>query len=183
MKQTLLGREVKRPSSKFPKHKGKKNMKQLFSKLSIGVASVLLTALPASAQLGPGTHGHDLQGRVSVVIPFGDIAESQKQSAKYAPKLAFGLRHEQRRTDQPDWMLRSQAEAFEAREVNFSLTFGESRAVLLNDKILFQPEILRAGDEDNQEESGSLDTYDKTVLTVIGVSLAVIAGTIVIVAE
>lgn len=158
-------------------------MRHMLSKFMMGAASVLFTTLPASAQLGPDNDHNGLQGRVSVVIPFGDIGASQKRTAKYAPKLSFGLRHEQRRLSHPDWLLRTQSEAFETRDVNFSLTLGESRAVLLNDQILFQPDILMADDKDSKDKSGGLDSYDKTVLTVIGVSLVVIAGTIIAISD
>jgi len=142
-----------------------------------------MTAFPVSAQFNSDTDRYDLQGRVSVVIPFDNIGASLKSPAKYAPKLSFGVRHEQSVTAQTDWMLHPRAEAFERRDINFSLTFGESRAVMLNDQILFQPDILMRNENRHQAKSGGLDTYDKTVLTVIGVSLAVIAGTIIAVTD
>ena len=119
--------------------------------------------------------GQSVEARVGLTIPFG--GSHKKANAK--PQLALGLRSEHPRNFQHDWALRSLSEPREIREVKLALTLDSSRSFLLNDQPLrFEEESFQL-----EGQTNALDTYDKTVLTVIGVSLAVIAGTIIIIAD
>ena len=113
-----------------------------------------------------------MEARVGVTIPFG----GDHKTAQSKPQFALGLRQETVRPKTHDWAMRPAIEQTDFRELKLSLTMEASPALLMNDQVLnFQTDALAADDTLN-----ALDTYDKSVLTVIGVSLAVIAGVIVI---
>ena len=149
-----------------------------------GLTTICLIGISTStaqAQMSSAfTDDTSFQARATVTIPFG----GHHKSADSKPQLAFGLRSETARANLSDWALRPSSEALEVRELNLALTLEESPTFLLNDQILLSTDRLAAKDDGTEKESkGALDTYDKTVLTVIGVSLAVIAGSIIILSE
>ena len=119
--------------------------------------------------------GQSFEARVGVTIPFG--GDYGKAHSK--PQFALGLRQETARSKSFDWALRPGFEVTPVRELKLSMTMEKSPSLLLNDQLLnFDEDVLAANGTAN-----ALDKYDKTVLTVIGVSLAVIAGTIIIIAD
>lgn len=116
-----------------------------------------------------------VQARIGVSIPFG--GDYKKAHSK--PQFALGLRHEAARPYSHDWAMRSVFEQRDVREFKLALTMEAKPSFLMNDQ------VLNFGDESLAPEGtlNALDPYDKTVLTVIGVSLAVIAGSIIILAD
>jgi len=144
--------------------------------LILSAAIAGFCASPAQAQLGPDSYpGLDTQLRASVSIPFGTKTGSQTT----APKLALSVRQETRNAT--DWMRRdTQA------EMSFGLSLDRSLTFSLNDAPLHSfGETLYAQDEtpDSDGKDPGLDGYDKTVLTVIGGSLTVIAVSILLLAD
>ena len=116
--------------------------------------------------------GQSVEARVGLTIPFG--GDYGKAHSK--PQFALGLRQEIARPKSFDWALRPGFEVTPVRELKLSMTMEKSPSLLLNDQLLnFEGDALAANGT-----ADALDNYDKTVLTVIGVSLVVIAGSILI---
>jgi len=145
-------------------------------KNQICIAAIFSFAFSGSAfgQTYSGlTPRSDFQARASVTLPFG----GEGRSVKSKPQFSLGLRSGTTgRRHHPEWMFKEA----QIREVKIGLTLEARPSFLMNEQVLFVPDALHA---DETEKSGSLDTYDKTVLTVIGASLAVIAGSIIILAD
>jgi len=154
-------------------------MKHIKKTARLGAGLVLATATSAAAQIGPDSLApSDIQARATVTLPFG----AQDKSVKHAPRLSLGLRSEtQTALSDADWV---RADRAEVREVNLGFALDGSSAVLINDQLLWAPDAFYA-DEPSPEPKprGGLDTYDKSVLTVIAVSLTVIGGSILILAD
>jgi len=130
----------------------------------------------AQAQISPNfTAADSFQARATLTIPFG----GDKKTANAKPQFAVGLRRETARSNVSDWGLRPSFEAMDVREFKLALTLDETPSVLLNDQLFTFGDELSA----NAEQAGALDNYDKSVLTIIGVSLAVIAGSIIIISD
>ncbi len=148
-------------------------------KLDLAAATIgLMTifATPAQAQMSAAfTQDSDLQARATFTIPFG--GDSQKSTSK--PQLSLGFRSETVRPGVSDWALRPTYESVDIREFKLSLTVEDTPTLLLNDQALMFGDQFSAKDG---KKSG-LDTYDKTVLTVIAGSLAVIVGVIAVTAD
>ena len=128
---------------------------------------------PAYAQSGgydAAQFGQTVEARIGVSLPFG--GDYKKANAK--PQLAFGLRSEQR-----DWALPSLRQPQDTREIKLALTLEAEPNLLLNDQ------LMQFGGDGFTTDGArhAMDSYDKTILTVIGVSLAVIAGSIIIIAD
>lgn len=112
--------------------------------------------------------GQSTEARVGITIPFG----GDHRKAQSKPQFVLGLRQETARPRQRDWALRPATEAANLREFKLSLTMESAPMLLLNDQVMdFGAEAAAA-----KGTVKALDTYDKTVLTVIAVSLAVIGG-------
>ena len=147
----------------------------VFGLMYLGLAST------AQAQISPDfMNTSSVEARASITIPFG----GDRKSKQAKPQFALGLRSETPRSNNfasnhLDWALRSPFNAVERREVKLAFTLEDKPAMLLNDQVILSEGQLYAKDDN----SGTLDTYDKTVLTVIGVSLVVIAGTIIIISD
>lgn len=118
---------------------------------------------------------NSVEARIGVSIPFG--GDHKKAHSK--PQFALGLRHETARSYSHDWAMRTVSEPRDVREFKLALTMETKPSFLLNDQ------VLNFGDESLAPEGtlNALDSYDKTVLTVIGVSLVVIAGSIIIISD
>ena len=130
----------------------------------------------AQAQVSPDFTATDsFQARATITIPFG----GDRKKAQSKPQFALGLRSETARPNVSDWALRPSFDAVDVREFKLGLTFEDRPTILLNDQVLPLGDALSV----NAGQAGALDKYDKTVLTVIGVSLAVIAGSIIILAD
>ena len=115
------------------------------------------------------------EARVSVTIPFG--GDNKKAQSK--PQLSLGLRQETARLKTQDWAMRNDFESKNFKELKLSLTLESSPKLMMNGQLLsFNADAPAAAGTAN-----ALDTYDKTVLTVIGASLAVIAGSIIILSD
>lgn len=147
--------------------------------LHIMTAAISLTAfvaMPAQAQMSTAfAQDSDLQARATVTIPFGGNGRTSASK----PQLALGFRSETVRPGAADWALRPTYESVDAREFKLSLTIEDTPTLLLNDQALTFGDQLSAKDD---QRSG-LDTYDKTVLTVIAGSLAIIVGVIAVTAD
>ena len=119
--------------------------------------------------------GQSVEARVGLTIPFG----GSHKKAHSKPQFALGLRQEFAGPKSYDWALRPSFEDTPVRELKLSMTMEKSPTLLLNDQLLnFDEDVLAANGTAN-----ALDKYDKTVLTVIGVSLVVIAGSIIIISD
>ena len=140
----------------------------------LGVLCFGLSA-PSQAQVNAFTEANSLQARATITIPFG----GDKKTAKSQPQFALGLRSETARPNISDWALRPSFDVVDVREFKLALTLDDTPSVLLNNQILTFDDELFA----KPGQAGALDNYDKTVLTVIGVSLAVIAGSIIILSD
>ena len=117
-----------------------------------------------------------VEARIGISIPFGGT----HKKANSKPQFALGLRHETARPYNHDWAMRSVSEQRDVREFKLALTMEAKPSFLMNDQ------VLHFGDDESLASEGTLnalDTYDKTVLTVIGASLAVIAGSIIILSD
>lgn len=142
------------------------------------ILSGISLCAPANAQSAgydmPQLH-HSVEARIGLTVPFG--GDYKKVAGK--PQLAFDLRSDGPRSNPQDWVLRANAEPRDFRKVKLALTLEPEPSFLLNDQ------VVRLGDNDLSPDGtlNALDTYDKTVLTVIGVSLAVIAGSIIIISD
>lgn len=146
--------------------------------LAAAICAGAISASAAQAQMGPAfTDANNLQARATLTIPFG--GDSKGSDAK--PQLALGFRSESLRPNISDWALRPSAEVYEVREFKLALTIEDTPALLMNDQVLMIGDQLSAKEED--KASGGMDTYDKTVLTVIAGSLAVIVGVIAVTAS
>ena len=113
--------------------------------------------------------GNSVEARLGVTIPFG----GDHRKAQSKPQFAIGLRQETFRPKTHDWAMRPAFEETHVRELKLSLTLEATPTLLMNNQ------ALNLG-KDAPGTANALDTYDKTVLTVIGVSLAIIAGSIII---
>jgi len=116
-----------------------------------------------------------VEARIGMKIPIG--GDYKKANTK--PQIALGLRSEGFRGRSGDWALRANTPWRETREFKLALTLEPAPSLLLNDQVLSLGNKVIVPDG----KLNAMDTYDKTVLTVIGVSLAVIAGTLIIVAD
>lgn len=115
-----------------------------------------------------------MEARVGITIPFGE--DNRKAQSK--PQFALGLRQETSRPGAHDWAMRPSFEETNARELKLSLTLEAAPTLLMNDQVLnFEKDASSSG------TVNALDKYDKTVLTVIGASLVVIAGSIIILSD
>lgn len=154
-------------------------MTQFHKKIISGAVFGFITlglSTAVQAQVSPNfTTTDSIQARATLTIPFG----GDKKTAKGKPQFALGLRSETARANVSDWALRPSFEAVDVREFKLALTLDDTPSVLLNDQLLSFEDRLSA----NSGQVGALDSYDKTVLTVIGVSLAVIAGSIIIISD
>ena len=119
--------------------------------------------------------GSSMQARIGVMVPFG----GNYKKAQSKPQLSLGLRTKTSRSELHDWGLRPAAAPYDEKELKLALTMEATPRFLMNDQ------HLKFGDKPLASEGtlNGLDGYDKTVLTVIGVSLAVIAGSIIIISE
>jgi len=116
-----------------------------------------------------------VEARLGINIPFG----GNFKKAKDKPQISLGLRGKTLRKSQHDWTLRPLSGSQFSREVKLALTLEDTPALLLNDQHL----SFEEGSYSPDGTLNALDTYDKTVLTIIGVSVAVIAGSIIIVSD
>ena len=120
-------------------------------------------------------YGQSIEARIGLMVPFG--GDYKKTETK--PQLAFNLRSEPPRNSPRDWALRPFAEEGDVREFKLAVTFEREPNLLLNNQVLSFGDVRQAPDD----RLNALDTYDKTILGVIGVSLVVIAGSIIVFAE
>lgn len=119
--------------------------------------------------------GQSMEARIGVTIPFG----GDYKKAQSKPQFALGLRTQTTRPERHDWALRPAAAQHDVRELKLALTLEAPPRFLMNDQHLnFRDKPL-----ESESTLNALDGYDKTVLTVIGVSLSVIAGSIIIISE
>lgn len=145
--------------------------------LTTGLCLIGLSA-PAHGQSSvydTAQFGQSIEARLGVVIPFG----GDYKKPKTKPQLAFNLRSERPRNSQSDWALRPFTEEGEVREFKLAVTFERAPNLLLNNQLVSFGDSRQAPDD----RLNALDTYDKTILGVIGVSLVVIAGSIIAFAE
>jgi len=132
-------------------------------------------AMPSYAQYSDYENavlGHSMEARMGLTIPFG----GDQKKAHSKPQLMIGLRHDYSQIPIQDWIIRPTTDVSNVKEFNLSLTLDSHPTLLINNDVFdFGIKPL----EENYAAS-ALDTYDKSVLTVIGVSLVVIASSILV---
>lgn len=153
-------------------------MKRYLVLISV-LCSLLGLSAPATAQvvLHDGSQFNEgLEARIGLSIPFG----GNYKNAASKPQFALSLRSENSRNLRQDWPLRPPASMREVPELKIALTAERAPSLLFNDQFLMNfGEDVHADDE----RLGALDKYDKVILGVIGISLAVIATSIIVIAE
>ena len=151
-------------------------MKTIFT-LTLGLGLIAFSA-PVHGQNARYDMDHfdqSVEARIGILLPFG----GNHKKANTKPQLALSLRGEGPRHHRGAWTISSPEKGQEVRKLKLALTFERTPSLLLNDQLL-------SFSEDRPLPEGglnALDTYDKAILGVIGVSLVVIAGSIIVFAE
>ena len=151
-------------------------MKTIFT-LTLGLGLIAFSA-PVHGQSARYDLGHfdqSVEARIGILIPFG----GNHKKANTKPQLALSLRGEGPRHHRDAWTVSAPEKGQETRKLKLALTFERTPSLLLNNQLL-------SFNGENALPEGSLnalDTYDKAILGVIGVSLVVIAGSSIIFAE